>query len=60
MMLPYLGIDQFAAVRLEALVRPFLVCPHQTRVPDRVGGEYRGKTAGGSHSTEHHRGKVRE
>jgi hypothetical protein len=41
-------------------VRSFFIRPHQTRVPDRVGGEDRGKTAGRSHSTEYHRGKVRE
>ena len=53
-MLPYFGIHQFAAVRLEALVRSFLVRSHQTRVADRIGGEDRGKTTGRSHSTENH------
>ena len=34
-----LRVDELAAMRLEALVRPLLVRPHQTRVARRIGGE---------------------
>src|SRR5208282_2314898 len=32
-----------------AFVRPFLVRPHQPRIPRHIGGEDRGEPAGGSH-----------
>src|SRR5215472_15325120 len=38
-----------APMRLEPLVRAFLVGTHQSRVARHIGGEDRGKTAGGSH-----------
>ena len=37
------------AVRLEALVRAFLVRPHQARVARHIGGQDRGETAGRGH-----------
>src|SRR6516162_1838145 len=50
-MLADLRVDELAAMRLEAFVRPLLVCPHQTRVARHIGGEDRGKTARGRHSS---------
>src|SRR5262249_21020371 len=44
-------IDQLGAQRLEALERAFLVSLHQPRIPRHVGGEDRGKAAGGAHSS---------
>ena len=44
-----LRIDQLTEMRLQALVRAFLVHPHQTRVARHIGGEDRGKTAGRGH-----------
>jgi hypothetical protein len=49
---PVLGdlrIDQVPEVRLEPLVGPLLICPHQARVPRHVGGEDCGKAASGGH-----------
>ena len=43
--LPDLWIDELAAMRLEALQRPFLVRAHQPRVACHIGGEDRGETA---------------
>jgi hypothetical protein len=40
-----LRVDEFAAVRLEAFERPFLVRAHQPRVARHIGGEDRGETA---------------
>ena len=34
-----LRIDQFAQMRLEALVGPFLIRPHQPRIPRHIGGK---------------------
>jgi hypothetical protein len=48
-MLADLRVDELAAMRLEALVRSFLVRAHQTRVARHIGGEDRGKTAGRGH-----------
>ena len=47
--LPDLRVDELAAMRLEAFERPFLVRPHQPRIPRHIGGEDRGKTAGLAH-----------
>jgi len=44
-----LRIDQFSKMRLEALVRAFLIHPHQARITRHIGGEDRGETADGSH-----------
>jgi hypothetical protein len=44
-----LRIDEFAAMRLEAFVRAFLVRAHQTRVARHIGGQDRGETAGSGH-----------
>ena len=46
-MLADLRIDQFAQMRLEALVRAFLIGAHQARIAHHIGGEDRGETAGG-------------
>jgi len=40
-----LRIDEFAAMRLEAIERAFLVRSHQPRVARHIGGEDRGETA---------------
>jgi hypothetical protein len=45
MMLGDLRIEEFAAQRLEAFERAFLVRPHQPRIPRHIGGEDRGETA---------------
>jgi hypothetical protein len=45
-----LRVDQLAAMRLQALVRAFLIRTHQARVACHIGGEDRGKTAGRGHS----------
>jgi hypothetical protein len=45
-MLADLRIEQFAQMRLEALVRAFLIGAHQTRIARHIGGEDRGKAAG--------------
>ena len=42
-----LRIDQFDEMRLEALVRAFLIRAHQARIAHHIGGEDRGETAGG-------------
>jgi hypothetical protein len=41
-----LGVDQLAAMRLQALVRPLFIRAHQARIACHIGGEDRGKTAG--------------
>jgi hypothetical protein len=46
------AIDQFATQRLETLKRTFLVCPHQPRIPDHIGGKDRGKTAALAHADD--------
>ena len=46
-MLADLRVDEPAQMRLEALVRAFLVRAHQARITHHIGGEDRGKTAGG-------------
>src|ERR1700693_735202 len=46
-----LGVHKLAAMRLEALVRSLLIRAHQARIPDRIGGQDRGKTAGRGHSS---------
>jgi hypothetical protein len=46
-MLADLRIEEFAQMRLEAFVRPFLVRAHQARIPRHIRGEDRGETAGG-------------
>jgi hypothetical protein len=48
-MLLDLGIDQLPEMRLEALVRAFLVDAHQTQIARHIGGEDRGETAGRDH-----------
>ena len=51
-MLADLRIKEFDEMRLEALVRPFLISTHQARIARHIGGEDRGKTAGcGHHSS---------
>ena len=47
--LPDLRVDELAAMRLEAFERPFLVRPHQPRIPRDIGGEDRGEAAGLAH-----------
>jgi hypothetical protein len=44
-----LRIDQLAEMRLEPLVRAFLIRPHQARIPRHIGGEDRGEAADGRH-----------
>jgi hypothetical protein len=44
-----LQVDQLAAMGLELLVRPFLVCAHQPRVAGHIGGQDRGETADSWH-----------
>jgi hypothetical protein len=48
-MLADLRIDHFGEMRLEALMRAFLVRPHQPRIARHIGGEDRGETAGRGH-----------
>jgi hypothetical protein len=36
-------------MRLEPLVRPFLIRTHQPRIPRHIGGEDRGEAAGLAH-----------
>ena len=48
-MLGDLRLDQLTEMPLEPFVRALLIRPHQTRVPRHVGGEDRGKAAGGGH-----------
>jgi len=48
-MLADLRLDQFAQMRLEVLVRAFLVSAHKPRVAHHVSGEDCGETARGSH-----------
>jgi hypothetical protein len=50
-MIADLRVDELAAMRLEAFVRAFLVCAHQTRVARHVGGQDRGETADCRHSS---------
>jgi hypothetical protein len=38
MMFGDLGIDQFAAMRLQAFVRPLLIRSHEARVTCHIGG----------------------
>jgi hypothetical protein len=45
-MLADLRINAFDEMRLDALVRAFLVRPHQARIAHHIGGEDRGETAG--------------
>jgi hypothetical protein len=45
--LPNLRIDQLPAMRVEAFERTLLVRPHQPRIARHIGGEDRGKSAGG-------------
>src|SRR5262249_33233396 len=40
-----------APMRLEPLVRALLVRPHQSRITRHIGGEDRGETTGGCHSS---------
>ena len=49
-MLADLRTEQFAQLRLEALVRAFLIDTHQARIPHHIGGEDRRETAGGGRS----------
>ena len=42
-----LWVDHFAQMRLEAFVGAFLIGAHQARIPRHIGGEDRGKAAGG-------------
>jgi hypothetical protein len=44
-----LGVDQRAAVCLEAFVRPLFVHPHQAGIAGHVGGEDRGQAADRGH-----------
>jgi hypothetical protein len=44
-----LQVDQLAAMRLELLVCPFLVCAHQPRIARHIGGQDRGETADSGH-----------
>ena len=46
-----LRIDQLPEMRLEALVRAFLVRAHQARIARHIGGEDRGETAGRGHGS---------
>ena len=46
-MLADLRIDQFDEMRLDALVRAFLIGTHQARIAHHIGGEDRGETAAG-------------
>ena len=48
-MLPDLGINQLPEMRLEAFARPFLVRPHQARVPRHIEGEDSSKATGRGH-----------
>jgi len=41
----YLRVDELAAMRLQAVERPFLVRAHQPRVARHIGGKDRGETA---------------
>jgi hypothetical protein len=43
--LPDLGVDELAPMRLEALESALLVCTHQLRVARHIGCENRGETA---------------
>jgi hypothetical protein len=43
--LGYHRADEFLEMRLQALVRALLVCPHQARIARHIGGE----TAGSGH-----------
>src|SRR6266700_3930639 len=54
LMLLDLGIDELPAMRLETLVRAFLVRPHQARIARHISGEDRGQTAGRGHGSEAH------
>jgi hypothetical protein len=44
-----LRVNELAAMRLEAIVRSFLVHAHQARVPRHIGGEDRCETADRRH-----------
>ncbi len=44
-MLVDLGVDELAAMRLEAFVGALLVCPHQARIAHHIGSEDRSKAA---------------
>jgi hypothetical protein len=48
-MLADLRVDELAAMRLEALVRAFLVHAHQARIARHIGGQDRGETADSGH-----------
>jgi len=45
-----LRIEQFPQMRLEALVRAFLIRAHQTRIAHHIGREDRGEATGGGRS----------
>jgi len=45
-MLANLRIEQFDEMRLEALVRAFLIHTHQARITHHIGGEDRGQSTG--------------
>src|SRR5216684_238059 len=42
-------IEELAAQRFEAFECPFLIRPHEPRIPRHIGGEDRGETAAGGH-----------
>jgi hypothetical protein len=46
---PDLRIDQLPELRLEPLVRPLLIRPHQARITGHVGGEDRSEAADRGH-----------
>ena len=47
-MLADFWIDDLAAVGFEALVGPFFVSPHQSRIAHHIGRQYRGEAACGT------------
>ena len=53
-MLADLRVDELVAMRLEAFVRPCLVCAHQARIARHIGGKDRGETAGRGHGCAAH------
>src|SRR5262245_10631363 len=48
-MLPDLRVEELREMRLEALVRAFLIRPHQSRIPRHIRGKDRGETAARGH-----------
>jgi hypothetical protein len=44
-----LRLNKLPEMRLEALVRAFLVCAHQARIARDIGGQDRGEAAGPAH-----------